>query len=105
MKKHNFGVKFPDGALVDLGGLLRAALEDVHGTVQQRFLPLVDHGGVDAIGCGEFGSSPLAFERFKGNAGLEGGIVVPAFRHSDLLCDEDQQTSDRGFRQCPILGE
>jgi hypothetical protein len=44
MKKHNFGVKFPDGALVDLGGLLRAALEDVHGTVQQRFLPLVDHG-------------------------------------------------------------
>jgi hypothetical protein len=101
----DFGVKLPDSGLVNLGSPLWAAFKDVHGTVQQCLLPLVDHGGVDTIGRGELGGGSLAFQSFKGNTGLEGGIVVSAFRHSDLLCDGDQQTSDRGFRQYPILGE
>lgn len=73
--------------------------------VQQRLLPLVDHSGVDAIGRGKLNGGSLAFQRFKRNTRPEGGIVVPTFRHSDLLFDGDQQASDRGFRQCPILGE
>ena len=74
-------MQFANGGLVDLGRLLFAALENVGCAIQQRLLPLMDHGGVHAIGCGQFGGVPLALQGFQGNAGLEGRIVVSTFRH------------------------
>ena len=101
----DLGVKVPDCALVDLGWLLAAALENIGRSFEQGIFSLVDHGRMHAISCRQLSRSHLALQGFQRDARLECSVWFLRFDISDLLVLGDQQTSDRSFRQRPIFGE
>ena len=85
------GMQNADGLLIHFGGLPGTALENICGSVQQGFFPLMDHRRVHAIVGREFRHRALALDGLQRDAGLEACIMVPAFAH--VLISSSLETS------------
>jgi len=71
----------------------RATLE-IACTLDQGFLPVMDHRRVSAETARHFGDRLLTLQGLKSNPGLKLGLVLFALRHRRSPLLQDQQTPD-----------